>query len=129
MVMKTGKKVAVFKTEKKSSILQFLMITKPMHKLTSQEINVLGLIIYEYLINKENFKRDEDLWKYVFDYDTKQKIKDELNMGNPVFQNILTSLRKKKVLQNNRVVPLYVPNIEKNDEAFELTFRFIFKNG
>jgi len=129
MVMKTSKKVAVFKVNLENCIMQFLMITKPMHKLTNQEINVLGALLYQYIVNKNNFKREEDLWKYVFDYDTKQKIKDQLDMGNAVFQNTLTSLRKKKVLVDNKVVALFIPNIENNDEAFELTFRFIIKNG
>lgn len=127
VVMKTGKKVAQFKVDLRNCILQFLMITKPMHKLTNQEINVLGYLLYEYLSNRSNFKREEDLWKYVFDYDTKQRIKDRLDMGNAVFQNILTALRKKKVLVDNRIVPLFIPNIDRNDEAFELTFRFILK--
>ena len=127
--MKTSKKVAVFKVNLENCIMQFLMITKPMHKLTNQEINVLGALLYQYIVNKNNFKREEDLWKYVFDYDTKQKIKDQLDMGNAVFQNTLTSLRKKKVLVDNKVVALFIPNIENNDEAFELTFRFIIKNG
>ena len=127
--MKTSKKVAVFKVNLENCILQFLMITKPMHKLTNQEINVLSALLYEYLLNKQNFKREEDLWKYVFDYDTKQKIKDKLDMGNAVFQNILTALRKKKVLVDNRIIALFIPNIEKTDEAFELTFRFLINNG
>lgn len=127
--MKTSKKVAVFKVNLESCIMQFLMITKPMHKLTNQEINVLGALLYQYLINKPNFKREEDLWRYVFDYDTKQKIKDKIGMGNAVFQNVLTALRKKKVLVDNRIVALYIPNIESKDEAFELTFRFIINNG
>lgn len=127
--MKTKKKVAQFKVSTKSCISQFLLITKPMHKLTSQEVNVLSLLLYHYTINKKNFRRDEDLWKYVFDYDTKQKIKDELEMGSAVFQNILSALRKKKVLKDNKVIPLFIPNIEDGDEAFELTFRFILKNG
>jgi hypothetical protein len=119
-----SKKIAVFKVNLKSAIKQFLYITKPMHKLTSQEINVLTLILFSYYREQVNFKRDDDVWKFVFDYDNKMNIKKELQMGNAVFQNTLTALRKKNVLKDNKVVPVFRPNIKQGDKVFELTFRF-----
>lgn len=127
--MKLAKKVAVFKTNRLSCVKQFLHVTRHMNKLTVQEINVTSLIINEYLNNKKNFRRENDLWKHVFDYDTKLKIREELKMGNPVFQNILTALRKKNVVKDNRVIPLFIPNIEPTDEGFELVFRYIFQEN
>lgn len=124
-----SKKIAIRKVSKKRAIEEFLMITKPMHRLTTQEIKVLTLILYIYYNEEENFKREEDRWKHIFDYETKNNIKDELNISNPVFQNILTSLRKKGVLENNQVLPKFRPNILKGDEVFELTFRFELING
>ena len=69
------------------------------------------------------------LGKFVFDYDTKLKIREEIEMSNPVFQNILTSLRKKKVLKENRIAPYYLLGIKEEDEAFELIFRFNLKKS
>ena len=97
-----SKKIAVFKVGTKKAIEQFLLITKPMHKLTNQEIKVLTLMLYIYHQEYTNFARDEDRWKYIFDYETKNKIKEELGINNPVFQNILTSLRKKGVVKDNK---------------------------
>lgn len=122
-----NKKQATFTTTIKGCIEGFLNITKPMHHMTNQEIKVVALFLFFYNKEKDNFAREADLWKFVFDYDTKLKIREEIEMSNPVFQNILTSLRKKKVLIDNRIAPYYLINLKKEDEAFELIFRFNLK--
>jgi hypothetical protein len=122
-----NKKQATFNTTLKGCIEGFLNITKPMHKMTDQEIKIITLFLYYYNQEKENFVREADLWKFIFDYDTKLKVREELGISNPVFQNILTSLRKKKVIQDNKITSYYLLNIKNNDDAFELIFRFNIK--
>lgn len=122
-----NKKQATFNTTMRGCIEGFLGITKPMHKMTEQEMKVVALFLYYYNKDKKNFVRDIDLWKHLFDYDTKLKIREEIGVSNPVFQNILTSLRKKKVIQDNKITPYYLLNIREDDEAFELIFRFNLK--
>jgi len=119
-----SRKQANFKASTKECILSFLTITKSMHKMTDQEIKILTLFLFYHNKEKKNFARDKDLWKHIFDYDTKLKIREELEIGNAVFQNILTSLRKKKVIKNNQIIPYFILNIKEEDEAFELIFRY-----
>lgn len=118
------RKQANFKTSYKGCFEGFLNLTKPMHKMTDQEIKVVTLFMYHHYKEKHNFSREEDLWKFLFDYDTKLKIREEIGVSNPVFQNILTSLRKKKVIVNNRLAPYFMLNLEPEDRDFELIFRF-----
>lgn len=112
----------------KSLFKSYLSLTKPINKLGPKEIDVLSLILYYNHIEKPNFKRDEDRWRKVFDYDTKMLIKEELEMKDYSLQNILSSLRRKKVVKNNVVMPYYIPDID-NSNTFKLVFQFNISNG
>ena len=113
----------------KSIFKSYLSLTKPLNKLGPKEIDVLSLILYYNHIEKPNFRKDEDRWRKVFDYDTKMKIKEELDMKDYSLQNILSSLRRKKVVQNNVVMPYYIPNFDGSN-SFRLVFSFeLNKNG
>lgn len=122
-----GKLVKIPVTEK-SIFKSYLSLTKPINKLGPKEIDVLSLLLYYNHIEKPNFKRDEDRWKKVFDYDTKMLIKEELDMKDYSLQNILSSLRRKKVVKNNVVMPYYIPDFG-SENTFKLIFQFEIKNG
>lgn len=112
----------------KTLFKSYLSLTKPINKLGPKEIDVLSLILYYNHIEKPNFKRNEDRWRKVFDYDTKMLIKEELDMKDYSLQNILSSLRRKKVIRNNVVMPYYIPEID-NSDVFKLIFQFEISNG
>lgn len=112
----------------KSLFKSYLSLTKPINKLGPKEIDVLSLILYYNHAEKPNFKREEDRWRKVFDYDTKMLIKEELEMKDYSLQNILSSLRRKKVIKNNVVMPYYIPDID-NSSTFKLVFQFQISNG
>ena len=101
---------------------QYLTITKPLNGLRPKEIDVLSLLLYYNHVEKENFKRDEDRWKRVFSYETKMKVKEELEIKDYTLQNILSSLRKKKAIINNQITNYFIPKIE--DNTFRLVFEF-----
>jgi hypothetical protein len=89
-------------------------------------MDVLALLCYFYYIERGNFQREEDLWRKVFDYDTKLKIKLELGMEDYSLQNLLSSLRKKGVIMGNRVSPAYLLPISPTSENFTVYFKFEF---
>lgn len=64
------------------------------------------------------------MWKQVFDYDTKVKIMNEMNIQPQSLENLLTELRKAKVVVDNRVVPVFIPNITKDTEYFTIKVNF-----
>ena len=119
-------KQALIKTNVKNFFNHWLILTKPLHKLKPQEISVLYLLIYYYFEFKKDMTNDELAWKLTFDYDTKVKIKDELNIKvDQSITNILYSLRKKKVIVDNKVSKSFIPNIDfKTSNTFTLVYKF-----
>lgn len=105
---------------------QYLELTSPFHKLRAREMDILALLCYFYYIEKSNFQREDDLWRKVFDYDTKLKIKLELGMEDYSLQNLLSSLRKKGVIMGNRISPAYLLPISATSENFTVYFKFEF---
>lgn len=118
------KKVVTIPTSLKNVLKQYLVITKPMNKLRPKEIDVMSLLLYYNILEKPNFVRDDDRWKKIFDYDTKLKIKEELEIEDYTLQNILSSLRKKGAIKDNKIQDYYIPDIDTKTENFMLIFNF-----
>lgn len=120
---------ANIKTSKKNFFKHWLSLTKPFHKLRPQEQEVLSLLLYYYFEYKKDISKDNLVWKMVFDYDTKMLMKEELgNMKDVGFQNILSSLRKKEVIQGKQISPSFIPNLNKGAKDFSLIFKFTFND-
>jgi hypothetical protein len=126
--MKNGK-IANIKVSRKSLFYRWLEITKPFHKLTSQQHDVLSLLLYYFFEYKKEINTDKLCWKMVFDYDTKHLIKQELDIKDPNLQNVLTMLRKKGVIIDNKIVSTYIPNLEKDSNNFKVIFNFNIVDG
>jgi len=123
---KMGIKQANIKTGRKHFFKHWLVLIKPFHKLTDQEIDVVSLFLYYHYEYKHGTTNEKMLWSYVFDYDTKMQVKKELGMKDPGLQNVLTALRKKKVIINNRINPAYIPDLNKKDKNFKIVFNLLF---
>ena len=121
--MKNGK-IANIKTTVKNLFFKWLDITKPFHRLTPQQQKVLALILYYNHIYKKEVKNDEIRWKLVFNYDTRMAIKEELGIKEGGFLNILTKLRKKNIIKDNKVISTYVPNVDLDSRVFKVIFNF-----
>lgn len=119
-----SEKVANIKTNKKSFFLKWIAFTKPFHGLRNQLQSTLALILYHHYELGKVIKNDKILWKQVFDYDTKVKIMEELDIQNQSLENLLSELRRKKVIVNNVVSPLFVPNIQEDTEFFSININF-----
>mgnify|MGYP003671827650 CR=1 FL=1 len=119
-------------TDKRSIFRYWLEFLKPYHKLRPKEIEALSLMLfyrYEFSLQVDN---QELINTLLFSEKTRVKIKKELNdMDNKVFNNLLTSLRKKGVLikddKGNRINPVLVPNM--TEDGFQLIFDFDIKNN
>ena len=102
-----------------------MLLTKPINKLRPKEIDVMALLLFYYISEKPNFKREEDVWKKVFDYETKIEIKDELELPDYIFQNVLSTLRKKKALIGRKIHPNFIPDVNNETKSFKLSYNFI----
>lgn len=119
-------KQALIKTTEKNFFKHWMNFTKPLHKLNNQEVNIVSLLLYYYFQFKKETNNDDIAWKLTFDYDTKAKIKEELELSTDQgMRNILTTLRKKKVIIDNKISPSFIPTIDlKKSKSFSLIFKF-----
>jgi hypothetical protein len=116
------KKIPIRTTEAKF-FRQYLELINPMLKLRGKELDVLAELLY-YNHQLSNIPQ-EHRWKLIFDYDTKVKIRNKLNLSEASMNNNLSALRKKKIIQENKIMPGYLITL---DSSFQLTFNFIL-NG
>lgn len=114
-------------TDKKSIFRYWLEFLKPYHKLRAKEIEALSLMLYyRYELSREI--KDTDMVDMIlFSTQTRNKIREDLGgMGQKVFNNLLTSLRKKKIIsKENKINHVLIPNM--TEEGFKLIFDFDVK--
>jgi len=111
-------------TDKKSIFRYWLEFLKPYHKLRNKEIEALSLMLYyRYELSREIPNLDM-VDMILFSTETRGKIRVELNnMSQKVFNNLLTSLRKKGVLtKENKINHVLIPNM--TEDGFKLVFNF-----
>lgn len=114
-------------TDKKSIFRLWLEFLKPYHKLRNKEIEALSLMLYyRYELSREIPNMDM-VEMILFSTETRGKIRAELNnMSQKVFNNLLTSLRKKGVLtKENKIHHNLIPNM--TEKGFKLIFNFEVK--
>jgi len=124
--MKIGKNMNIKRihTDKKSIFRYWLEFLKPYHKLRNKEIEALSLMLYyRYELSREIPNLDM-VDMILFSTETRGKIRVELNnMSQKVFNNLLTSLRKKGVLtKENKINHVLIPNM--TEDGFKLVFNF-----
>jgi hypothetical protein len=122
--MANNSKTATLNVTLKNLFFRWLDITRSFHKLNNQQQQVLALLLYYHYIYRKETTNNKILWTIVFDYDTKMKIKDELEMSDNSFQNILTNLRKKGIIVNGEISNMFIPELDLNSKNFKVIFNF-----
>lgn len=117
-------KVANINIRVKDLFKKWLEITKIFHNLTNREMDILSLFLYHHYLKKKEITNEKILWKIVFDYDTKMEIKEELGIKDQSLQNVLTSLRQRNIISNNRIVKTYIPELDSDGNNFKVVFNF-----
>lgn len=114
--------VQTLNTNEKHFFKLWLMILQPFLKLRKQEINVLArLLYYRYTISKQ-VKNKSIVDDLLFNTKTRKAIKSELGIKDYVFNNIMTTLRKKKIIVNNSISNKIIPKIEGDLKNFKLVY-------
>jgi hypothetical protein len=114
-------------SDKKSIFRYWLEFLKPYHKLRTKEIEALALILYfRYELSRE-IPNQSVVDLVLFSTETRVKIREDLGgMSQKVFNNLLTSLRNKKVLsKGNKILPALIPGM--SEDGFKLVFNFEVK--
>lgn len=115
-------------TDKKSIFRYWLEFLKPYHKLRTKEIEALSLMLYyRYELTRE-IANMEIVDMILFSTETRSKIRKDLgDMGQKVFNNLLTSLRKKGVItKDNKINHVLIPRM--TEDGFKLVFNFEVKS-
>ena len=100
---------------------------QPFHKLTDREIDVItSFVKHRYRLSKV-IKDNEILDKVTMSEDTKKKVREECNITLPHFQVIMGKLRKSKVIEDNKINPRFIPNINDETGTFQLLLLFELK--
>lgn len=122
-------KIATINLSIKDFFIKWLEINKTFHKLKPQEQMVLSLLLYHMHLLKEHITKESLMWKILFDYDTRVLIREDEVWGDKKlsvqsFENILSNLRKLKVIQDNKISEKYIPNITIDSKKFTVIYEF-----
>lgn len=110
------------KTKENNFFKIWLMILQPFLSLRKQEINVLSKLLYfRYSISKD-VKNKAIVDELLFNTKTRNKIRKELEMESYAFNNVLSSLRKKKIILNNSINNKVIPIVEEDFKNFKLVY-------
>lgn len=122
------KSIKKIHTDKKSIFRYWLEFLKPYHKMRNKEIEAVALMLYYRYELSRDISNPEMVDMILFSTQTRVKIMGDLNgMGQKVFNNLLTVLRKKKIItKDNKINPVLIPKM--SEEGFELIFEFKVKD-
>lgn len=119
-----NQKRANIKTNIDNFFTMWMRFTEPFHKLAPRYQMVIAILLrYHYDLGKE-ITNEKVLWKEVFSYESKIKLADEMNINKQSVENLLTYLRKRNVIINNRISPAYLPDLSNNPDKFSININF-----
>ena len=112
----------------KDLFFKWLDITHSFHKLNNQQQQVLALLLYYHFLCKKETTSNKILWKIVFDYDTKLKIREDVTfkkgLSDNALQNIMTVLRKKQIIKDGEISKMFIPELDLQSKNFKVIFNF-----
>jgi len=108
---------------KRNFFKRWLLITQPFHKIKKRQVSILTELLYHHDMLKNDYNNEDDLWKAVFDYETKLKIRNDLNIEDHIIQNSLTILRKAGIIEKRKIKDKFIPDVKNG--KYELKFEFI----
>jgi len=124
----SNSKIANMNVKLKDLFFRWLDITRSFHKLNNQQQQVLALLLYYHYKYRKETTNNKILWKIIFDYDTKLKIKeDEVfknGLSDGALQNILTALRKRKIIVDGEIAKVFIPELDLSAKNFKIVFNF-----
>lgn len=122
--MRKPDNVTVVPSTSKNVFRKWLEFMRPYHKLTDREMDIAAAFIRHRFTLSKVISDDTILDSVLLSEDTKKKIREECNITLQHFQVILGSLRKNKVIVNNRINPKFIPSLKEDSDYLTLMFYF-----
>lgn len=105
----------------------WLSFIKPLHKLTSREIEVAAAFLKQRFNLSKVISDQELLDKNVMSDDIKRKVREDCNITQAHFQVVMSELKKNKFIVNGRINPKFIPKLTEGSEYFQLMLLFELK--
>ena len=117
---------AVISCTKETLCEQWLRFTRELHGLSDGEIVLAGKFLDKRIELKEKITDDELLDEYLQSTKVRQGVKEAANVKNSaVFQNMMTSLRRKKFfIDGDKINKAFIPNISSDSKFFKVEIIF-----
>lgn len=116
--------VQTFKVTKEKFFYMWLMVLQPFLKLRNKELDLLAKMLYHrYLISLE-VKNKEMLDELLFSNKVKKQIIAELNIPEHGYNNLLSCLRRKKIIVDKSINKQLIPVIKEPFDNFKLVYNF-----
>lgn len=100
---------------------------RPFHNLTNKEIEVISMFLKHRFILSKAINDDNLLEKVILNEDFKRQVREECGISTAHFQVIMSSLKKKGIIQKDRINPKFIPKLRGDDSNFQLLLLFSFK--
>lgn len=114
--------VQTLNVDERQFFVVWLTLLQPFLGLREQEKKVLAALLYYRHSIGQQVKNKAITDELLFNTKTRKKIKDELDIESYSFNNILSSLRKKKLIVNNSLNNKIIPKVEDNFTNFKLVY-------
>lgn len=114
--------VQTLKVDERKFFVMWLMLLQPFLKLRDQERQVLASLLYYRHTIEQQVKNKSIIDELLFNTKTRKKIREELDIESYSFNNILSSLRKKKLIVNNSLNTKVIPKVQQDFENFKLVY-------
>lgn len=105
----------------------WLILLRPLHKLTDREIDVTASFIKQRYYLSKSIKDINILEEVLMSEETKRKVREECCITSAHFQVIMGKLRKNNVIVNNRINQKLIPNLTEDTENLQLLVSFPIK--
>lgn len=123
--MKKQIKIACTKSE---FFINYLLVTKPYHNLTDNEIQLAAKLMYYYAQYSKSIDKDDLVFELLFSTKSRKNIREELNIDKAVNFNVtFNALKKKGIIQEqDEILSLnqsYRVKLKENQASVEYIFK------
>lgn len=105
----------------------WLSFIKPLHKLTTREIDVAAAFLRHRYKLSNVISEKELLDKITMSDDTRKQIREECKISQAHFQVIMTELKKNKFIVDGKINPKFIPKMDKDSDSVQLLLLFELK--
>lgn len=120
--------IKTLEVDKKQFFMLWLKFLKPYHHLAEKEMEFLSILLLKRNELSEIILDDSLLDSMLFDKKIRNEIKDIMGYSSmQVYNNMLSFLRKKKVIVNNKIIKGLIPDLKNDSTNYKLVLNFNIK--